>query len=400
MKNTTRLTKGYLLIAFTLLISNYSNATVFSNTSSINVLDGVAASPYSSNITVSGMTGTISTITLTLNNVTHDYIQDMSVILQAPDGKALLVQSGAADGYSVSHISYTFSDAAASQFSAITPLISGTYKPTAYFWDIFPLPAPYTPPGVNTYFIPGPFNAGLPLSTLTSTFGGSAPNGTWKLWVADFSAGDDPGVIAGGWSMNITTTVAPPNYTLNLKLFLQGFYSGSSLMKAVLQNQGIIGAGSSITDSITVELRNSSAPYALIASKKVILNTDGTASAIFSTAGNYYVVVRHRNTIQTWSATPVTIGTSAVTYNFSNAQNKAYGNNQIQVSAGIYAFYTGDLNGDENIDIGDLTILENDISAFAFGYRSADTNGDGNVDTLDDPVLNSNLLNFVSALHP
>lgn len=400
MKNTTTMTQRSLLIVCALLFHFYSNATVFSNSSPINVIDGTAASPYSSNINVTGMSGTIATVTVTLNNVSHDYIQDMSVLLQAPNGKSLLLQSGAADGYSVSNITYTFSDAASSQFSATLPLTSGTYKPTAYFWDMFPSPAPFTPPGVSTYNIPGPFNAGLPLSTLTSTFGGGAPNGTWKLWVADFSAGGDPGLINGGWSINITTTTAPPSYTLNLKLYLQGYYNGSGLMKPVLYNQSVSGITTSMSDSIVVELHNSTSPYALIASKKIILNTNGTATTTFANAGNFYIVIKHRNSLQTWSAVPVTIGTTAITYNFSNAISKAFGSNQVNMGAGVFAFYSGDINGDENIDISDLNILENDINNFTYGYLSTDLNGDGNVDVLDDTNLSTNLNNFISTLRP
>ncbi len=210
------------------MISNIANSTVFSNTGVITIVDGAPASPYGSTINVSGMAGTLSTITVTLSNVSHDYVQDMSVILQAPSGQSLLLQSGVADGASISNLTYTFSDLGASQLSATLPFTSGTYKPTGHFWDIWPAPAPPTPPGTGTYNIPGPFTSAYPLSTLTSTFGGLNPNGAWKLWVADFSNGGDPGIISGGWSLDITTSIVTPVILQNFKAIDLGCKTGLS----------------------------------------------------------------------------------------------------------------------------------------------------------------------------
>lgn len=204
------LLKAHLIAAISIFSFQTSKATIFNNTGVITVVDGAPASPYSSVINVSGMAGTVSNITVTLKNVSHDYIMDMSVILQAPSGQSLLLQSGAGEPNTVSNITYTFSDAGASQLPATGNIVSTTYKPTGYYWDIWPSPAPPTPPGVGTYRIPGPFNSGLPISTLASTFNGLSPNGAWKLWVADFSAGGDPGVISGGWSLNISTSIVTP----------------------------------------------------------------------------------------------------------------------------------------------------------------------------------------------
>ena len=208
--NTTKFAKLFATLALALFAQSPAQATIFNNTGVITIVDGAPASPYSSIINVTGMAGNVSNITVTLKNVSHDYVGDMSVILQAPSGQSLLLQSGFADGFSVSNITYTFSDAAASQVSATAAFGSGTYKPTGHFWDIWNAPAPPTPPGAGTYNIPGPFTAAYPLSTLASTFNGLAPNGQWKLWVADFSAGADPGVISGGWTLNITSSIVTP----------------------------------------------------------------------------------------------------------------------------------------------------------------------------------------------
>ncbi|HPI54587.1 MAG TPA: hypothetical protein PLU10_07820, partial [Chitinophagaceae bacterium] len=184
-----------------------SKATVYSNNSAITVIDNAAASPYPSAISVAGTTGTITAITVTVYNVSHTYVHDMSIMLQGPGGQSLLLQSGVAENYGVSNLTYTFSDAAAAQLSDVNTYGNGTYKPTGYFWDLWPSPAPPTPPGVNTYETPGPF--GGTSATLSSVFGGLTANGQWKLWVGDFAGGDD-GQIAGGWSIDITTSNSTP----------------------------------------------------------------------------------------------------------------------------------------------------------------------------------------------
>jgi hypothetical protein len=96
----------------------------------------------------------------------------------------------------------------------------------------------------------------------------------------------------------------------------------------------------------------------------------------------------------------VTVGPTAVSYNFTSAANQAYGDNQVEVSTGVWALYSGDIIIDENIDLLDLGTLELDISNFSYGYMPTDLNGDGNVDLLDSPVLEANISNFVFSYHP
>jgi uncharacterized protein affecting Mg2+/Co2+ transport len=189
------------------------------------------------------------------------------------------------------------------------------------------------------------------------------------------------------------------NSTLNLKLFIEGYYSGSSAMTSVLLNQGV-SLNSTITDSVLIELHDAISPYGLIASTNALLGTNGVANCIFPTlTGSYFIVVKHRNALETWSAAPVLIGTST-TYDFTTSSAQAYGSNMIEVETGIWGFYSGDLNFDENIDLLDLSILEADISNFSFGYYASDINGDGNVDLLDSPVMEENINSFVFAAHP
>ena len=203
-----------------------------------------------------------------------------------------------------------------------------------------------------------------------------------------------------------TSTIRVDGPTIvNLHLFIQGYWdSGSSAMSPVLSNQGVT-ASATACDSIDVELRDITT-YAMVQSVRTMLNQNGTASCVFppesgaSITGNYYIAVKHRSAIQTWSAFPVTVGSTPVSYNFTTAASQAYGSNQIEVSPGVWAFYSGDIVVDENIDLLDVGAVENDISNFSYGYVSTDLNGDGNVDLLDSPVVEANISNFVFSYHP
>ena len=192
----------------------------------------------------------------------------------------------------------------------------------------------------------------------------------------------------------------PGESGLNLKLFLQGYYINAGNMQPVLINQGIA-ALSNETDTILVELHDPNT-FELVDSKKSVLLTDGTASVNFiQPEGIYYVAIKHRNSIQTWSTNPVDCTVSTQIYDFSTAANMAMGDNQVLVEPGVFAFYTGDLNQDDFIDSNDFPDLDNDIlNGVAFVYAATDLNGDGFVDSNDFPVLDNNIFNGVTAIHP
>lgn len=189
--------------------------------------------------------------------------------------------------------------------------------------------------------------------------------------------------------------------TLNLKAYIQGYYQGGGYMANVLYNQGITGNAGTECDTITVQLRLSSAPYTLVSESKSMLQTNGQLifSGTAAIGQSYYVVLKHRHAIETWSANPVLLSGNT-TYDFTTGANKAYGDNQVEVTPGIWAMYSGDINQEENIDLLDASVLETDITNFQFGYMSSDLNGDGNVDLLDSPVLEENVNSFVYAMYP
>jgi len=115
---------------------------------------------------------------------------------------------------------------------------------------------------------------------------------------------------------------------MNVNVFLEGFYrTASSSMVANLYDLGI-SSDETATDTITVNLwhADSLSNEAPSYSVKAILHTDGTATAVFpggSLGNNYYIAIKHRNSIETWSASAVTIS-QVNSYNFTTSLSAAY----------------------------------------------------------------------------
>ncbi|HOZ51086.1 MAG TPA: dockerin type I domain-containing protein [Chitinophagaceae bacterium] len=201
-------------------------------------------------------------------------------------------------------------------------------------------------------------------------------------------------------TVNITVSTCP-DVVLPLKIFIEGYYTGASTMTPALINQGV-GISNIVVDTVIIELRNFTFPHILYATTQAVLNTDGSIEAHFpsNTSGNFYVVIKHRNAIETWSSSSVFLQETTSLYDFTTAANKAYGANQIEVESGVWALYSGDLNSDENIDLLDLSNLEADINTFQFGYFATDINGDGNVDLLDAATVENNVASFIFSIQP
>jgi hypothetical protein len=141
-----------------------------------------------------------------------------------------------------------------------------------------------------------------------------------------------------------------------MKLFMQVFYTNNSIMQPVLFNQ-MASNDLGILDTLNVELRNPTSPYAVKETVKVILQTNGLWRLNFiSGAGTYYIAVRVRNLMETWSKTPISIGANNMTLDFSTAATKAFRNNQLQVQSGIWALYNGDINQNGTIENSDFSL--------------------------------------------
>jgi len=149
-------------------------------------------------------------------------------------------------------------------------------------------------------------------------------------------------------------------------------------------------------------LHNSTSPYALAGGPYTVnVNTDGTASVTIPAVLNssYYVVVKHRNSIETWSGIPLLFSGSSVSHNFTTAASQAYGSNMKLIS-GKYVIYAGDVNQDGIVDSGDMIPVDNAATGFLTGYISQDVNGDGLIDSSDMIPLDNNGAIFVAKIIP
>ena len=215
------------------------------------------------------------------------------------------------------------------------------------------------------------------------------------------------GIISNSNSQITQGLLQPLLYFLDLKIFLQGYYLGGSTMANVIFNQTGMTNTIGIADTITVELREVNDPSKATVTSKVLLHTNGNTSCSYTKLienGSYWIVIKHRNTIQSWSAQPVTFYSNIpVAYDFTFSANKTFGNNVTDVyNEDVWSMYTGDLNQDEYIDIFDFPIFDYDNQTFVQIpiYSPSDMNGDGFADIFDFPIYDANNQNFNMAMHP
>jgi len=184
-------TKTFVLGATVSSTSTFSNPAVITIPAGAPGVTSGAAAPYPSTISVAGVAGAVSKVTVTLKNMNHTFPDDIDVLLVGPSGQKILLASDAGGSPDIVNVNLTFDDAAAASLPDSTQIVSGTFKPTNFgTGDTFPAPAPAGP-----YTDP----------QLLSVFNGVNPNGTWSLYVFDDASGD-VGNINGGWDLNITTS--------------------------------------------------------------------------------------------------------------------------------------------------------------------------------------------------
>ncbi|HET9496344.1 MAG TPA: S-layer homology domain-containing protein [Chloroflexia bacterium] len=163
------------------------------NPDTIVINDRGTATPYPSNINVSGVNGTVTGVSISLLDFQHWFYDDVDILLVGPQGQSVILMSDAGGTCSAT-TTLRFQDGAPPLPDEQCPPGEGPYSPSNYTsgpWpDDFPTPAPQPPYGSEL-----------------SVFNGTDPNGIWSLYVVDdFGAFD--GEIEGGWCLNITT--APP----------------------------------------------------------------------------------------------------------------------------------------------------------------------------------------------
>ena len=117
-------------------------------------------------------------------------------------------------------------------------------------------------------------------------------------------------------SLSFTYLVSSPDLTV--KLYIQGLYLGGGFMESPLVNSGLSG-NAQYTDSITLQLAQPTYPHSIVWTGNTILRFNGIA--VTNLPGtvigqSYYIVVKHRSSLETWSKHPVVFGPNTY-WNFS-----------------------------------------------------------------------------------
>jgi subtilisin-like proprotein convertase family protein len=305
------------------------------------------------------------TLNQTINDVNffialnHNDVDNLTITLIAPNGESSIVYSNSALLPTGDHIMTVFDDQADSS------IIS------------------------NRYIGFGPVIK--PALGLNSVFSGDNTAGFWKLRIQDIAGGDTGRLY--GWGLQFNNEIKRSK-VFKLNAVIEGFYNASTNLM--------------IPDTVTVLLRSPNSPLTILDSAKGLLSTSGTASLIFNNIGNdqtYYVVLKHRNSIETWSQSaqgPFRILTSQSNYSFTFSASAAFGNNLKQVDSTPFTFavYGGDIDQDGIIDGSDLSLITNDAFNFTTGYVLTDLNGDQFVDGSDATIALNNAFDFVSVQRP
>lgn len=157
-----------------------------------------------------------------------------------------------------------------------------------------------------------------------------------------------------------------------------------------------------VTDTVMIELRKHTTPYNLIDSCIALIDSAGNSAAEFSSVSfndSFYIVIKHRNSIETWSKLPQKFSNAIMQYDFTIDSTMAYGNN-LFYKAGRWCIYSGDVNQDGIIDSTDLINVYNSNIAGESGINVNDLNKDELVEIYDLIIVFKNFSNQIITIKP
>ncbi|CAN5523543.1 hypothetical protein BH10BAC5_BH10BAC5_23310 [soil metagenome] len=204
-------------------------------------------------------------------------------------------------------------------------------------------------------------------------------------------------------SNSVTASIA---IKISLKLYLEGAYTfGQNSTNLVSANliplaspyltgetitNSFLASQTQICDWIKIDLRQTQSG-STVSSRSVFLLSDGSlldtnlnsfCSFYGVAAGNYYVVVSHRNHLSVMTASFNALSSINVYYDLTTGLNKYFGNDAKDLSGGIFGMYSGDGNQDGSVDNTDRNLVWRPNNGIA-GYLAGDFNLDGAVDNID-----------------
>jgi subtilisin-like proprotein convertase family protein len=377
---------GSLNTGWALTITTTGTPQTFVNSALIGFNDTVAISnPYGTPINVSGMSGVISNIKVTMNSVSHPVLGEISVLLVSPIGTSIVLLSDA--GGTTNNATLTFDDAASNVLN-LNPVVSGSYKPTNFLSsqirDFFPSPAPLNP-----------FYGEITSGSLSS-LNGLNPNGQWRLFVIDDTP-NNSGNISGGWSIDITTTplvlptlgcalpsfstTAYPANTSPTNLVV-GDFNNDSKQDVVVTNQIsndisiLLGTGTGSFSPQTLVSSGGSGPYGIAAGN---FNADSNLDFVVTNSGSNSVSVFLGNGNGTFSSpNNFTVGASPLSVAVGDFNNDGKKDLAVANFGGFFSGTVSILLGNGSGGFGIIRNLRTATqpSAVLIGRFNSDSNDD------------------------
>ncbi|MBL7951050.1 MAG: trypsin-like peptidase domain-containing protein [Flavobacteriales bacterium] len=223
------------------------------------------------------------------------------------------------------------------------------------------------------------------------------PDGCYELVVNDsygdgmccsfgngsFSLSGSGASVTGGTftTSSVNAFCVQSGVLLNAQVFLEGPYAAGPSMSDALRAGNLIpttepysalgfaqaggGGGetttsgvlavtgtSAIVDWVLVELRSAAPAYTLVATRCGLLQSDGDIVGVDGTsplrfavaAGNYFVVVKHRNHLGVMTASAVALSSTAAVVNFRSSAQATYGTDARKTVGSAQALWAGDCN--------------------------------------------------------
>ncbi|MBK8551026.1 MAG: hypothetical protein IPL53_08205 [Ignavibacteria bacterium] len=154
-------------------------------------------------------------------------------------------------------------------------------------------------------------------------------------------------------------------------------------------------------DISLIYLRSHLSPYSIVDSASVLIDSVSLSGTCYFSAqsGNYYIAVKHRNSIETWSANPVAISFTTTNYDFTIGSSQAFANNVV-FKFGKWCTYSGDVNQDASINLNDVILVYNNANNFVTGYSATDVTGNNITDLSDLLITFNNANSFVVKITP
>lgn len=286
---------------------------------------------------------------------------------------------------------------------SVSVTVNGAWVQHCFIWIDWNSNCSFTDSGEAIDLGQTPGTAGTHILTGQIAVPADAATGSFRLRVAErYSSDPGPCTVATyGEAEDYTILIPAQTKTLNLTLFLESLYNGSGTMRKA-QGDGGDQFGGNTADMITVELHDATNYLVTHHSEPFVnLSTIGQAGITLpaNLSGSYYITIKHRNSLETTSALPVSFAGSVINYSFDGLA-QAYEDNMAFFTDGHCAVFCGDVNQDGVVDTGDMSPVDNDAGSYITGYVATDINGDGIVDTGDMTVVDNNAAFYVGSATP